>query len=220
MRAPTSRGNQLAKQHGTNGCACFWRSRTQRSPSSSEAVYTFHSMQFPETANRNLQPYLQGRSSRRQREGQRSVTSSDAAGRYTPGVVRASCLIRLMRYKLAFSSNLRAGGTMLASPLLSGQADAEIETNKSVISVRGLSAFQRAAQRNFIAVCYHTCRLSCLFCASCSCQHVASTCALPCEVHMMFTEPTLCFVTAKSRKGAQKGFETRRCPDCASLGAT
>lgn len=47
---------------------------------------------------------------------------------------------------------LIAGGVLLATPLLSGQADAEIETNKSVISVRGLSAFQRAAQRNFLAV--------------------------------------------------------------------
>ena len=46
-----------------------------------------------------------------------------------------------------------AGGTLLATPLLVGQAEAEIETNKSTISVRGLSAFQRAAQRNYLAVC-------------------------------------------------------------------
>lgn len=35
--------------------------------------------------------------------------------------------------------------------MLSAPAQAEIETNKSVISVRGLSAFQRSAQRNYLA---------------------------------------------------------------------
>lgn len=46
---------------------------------------------------------------------------------------------------------LLAGGAVLSSPLLAREACAEIETNKSVISVRGLSAFQRSAQRNYLA---------------------------------------------------------------------
>lgn len=49
-----------------------------------------------------------------------------------------------------------AGPVLLAglgvSPFLAETAQAEIETNKSVISVRGLSAFQRSAQRNYLAV--------------------------------------------------------------------
>lgn len=49
-----------------------------------------------------------------------------------------------------------AGPTLLAglgaASLLPELAQAEIETNKSVISVRGLSAFQRSAQRNYLAV--------------------------------------------------------------------
>ncbi|DBA96610.1 TPA: hypothetical protein ACH3X1_015471 [Trebouxia sp. C0004] len=48
-------------------------------------------------------------------------------------------------------SLLLAGGVLLSLPLLSDQALADMETNKSVISVRGLSAFQRSAQRNYLA---------------------------------------------------------------------
>ncbi|KAL3132609.1 hypothetical protein ABBQ32_009138 [Trebouxia sp. C0010 RCD-2024] len=52
-------------------------------------------------------------------------------------------------------SLLLAGPVLLAglgvSPFLAETAQAEIETNKSVISVRGLSAFQRSAQRNYLA---------------------------------------------------------------------
>lgn len=44
-----------------------------------------------------------------------------------------------------------AGGALLAMPLLSDKAVAEADTNKSVISVRGLSAFQRSAQRNYLS---------------------------------------------------------------------
>ena len=40
----------------------------------------------------------------------------------------------------------------MSLPLLSDKALADMETNKSVISVRGLSAFQRSAQRNYLAV--------------------------------------------------------------------
>ena len=46
-----------------------------------------------------------------------------------------------------------SGGALLSLPLLSDKALADMETNRSVISVRGLSAFQRSAQRNYLAVC-------------------------------------------------------------------
>ena len=51
-----------------------------------------------------------------------------------------------------YITHLCAGGALLAMPLLSDKAVAEADTNKSVISVRGLSAFQRSAQRNYLSV--------------------------------------------------------------------